>query len=252
MVIAGMDGRGGTGAGFLAGMLIPCRMYRAALTCVVTLLGVAPHVGYAQPIAGLRGGLSVTSVSSELLAEIDATTSFLPAVGLFLTAPVAPRFSVQPELVFNRKGNKFAGGSGPGFRLTYLQLPLLARYRIAGRAAGREVFVFAGPAVGFEIECSVEGIPCSQPWYPSNPPPVPPTHEGLFDTNTVVLDGVVGLGITMGLGRAVGGGNVSVLFDIRADVGLTSFSDASTNGFTARHRGVTAAGGMGFAFGGRH
>lgn len=68
-------------------------------------------------------------------------------------------FSIQPELMFVRKGTEFATGTDDDFevRVDYVEIPLLLRYDIGLVGAPLSPYLYAGPAVAFEVACEFAG-----------------------------------------------------------------------------------------------
>lgn len=108
--------------------------------CVATLFLVAEgNIRY-----GVKAGLNIASIGiSEGDAETDSRIDF--ALGGFMEYKMSPTFSIQPELLYTRKGysedNSFYEMD---LSITYIQMPVLAKYIFAEKYG-----IFAGPAIGF-------------------------------------------------------------------------------------------------------
>jgi len=138
--------------------------------------------------AGIRGGLNLTSMSgglwgfSELITEqladdpdIDWTGGYKKSglsgfvFGGFINYKINESFSVQPELLYVKKGVKSHGTANIIFdesfavtytlteklNLTYLEIPILAKFNIPMEGKVRPS-VYAGPALGFKLSGAYE------------------------------------------------------------------------------------------------
>ena len=94
---------------------------------------------------GVRAGYNLSNLSGDLADEIDTKSLSGFHIGLFTEFPVAPRFSIQPEVMYSTQGAKFEGlGSEATLRTQYLNVPVLAKFYVA------EGFnLQAGPQIGF-------------------------------------------------------------------------------------------------------
>lgn len=114
----------------------------------------------AAPLAPRRFGITA-GMNSATFGGKDATnpkptrhTGFV--AGVLLVVPVGPTFALQPELLYTMKGANFKDAFGSGsFKMTYIEIPLLARFDMA--TSGRvKPFFYGGPAVSFKMSCDVE------------------------------------------------------------------------------------------------
>jgi hypothetical protein len=72
-------------------------------------------------------------------------------VGGFATWQLWSRLEFQPEALYTQKGAKFDQGGGTLLqKLDYVDVPLLAKYRVTGGTA-HYVSVFAGPSLGVRV-----------------------------------------------------------------------------------------------------
>ena len=118
-------------------------------------LAVAADGADAQMRIGAKGGVSFSTVSFD--PEDDDTQSLLGFVGGGeVQIPLgAGGVSLQPELLYVRKGVEFDdAGSTTKFTLDYVEIPVLLRFDVP--AASVTPFVYAGGSVGFEASCKVE------------------------------------------------------------------------------------------------
>ena len=114
----------------------------------------------AAPVAPRRFGITA-GINSSTFGGKDATnptpsrrTGFM--AGVLLVVPIRPSFAFQPELLYTMKGANIDDPSGSGgYKMTYIEVPLLARFDIA-TSGGVKPFLYAGPAVSFKMSCDIE------------------------------------------------------------------------------------------------
>lgn len=88
---------------------------------------------------GLKAGMNVSSVSN---AE-DSESKIGLNAGLFMNAPLAESFSIQPELLYNSKGVKWSDGDGTT-NADYISVPVMFQYN-----ATPQFYLEAGPEFSF-------------------------------------------------------------------------------------------------------
>lgn len=97
---------------------------------------------------GVKGGVSFTTLrgsGADGMGRMDTKTSF--HAGAYAQFRVSNNFSLQPELLYSRKGYQGEGTTtAPSIKLDYIDLPLLAVYNLGYRWS-----VHAGPQVGFLV-----------------------------------------------------------------------------------------------------
>jgi len=108
---------------------------------------------------GVKAGLSISNISFDE-DELDEDNKSLPGLvaGVFASKDLRDRFAVQIEALVSQKGVKFENfalsGEDLKVRLTYFEIPVLARYSFTMGAAGagepRRIHVLAGPTFGFK------------------------------------------------------------------------------------------------------
>lgn len=99
---------------------------------------------------GLKGGLSVASLHGSdkgSLGSTDSHTSF--HAGVFAQIGLSEFFSIQPELLYSRKGFELQGDV---HRLDYLELPVLAVFNISNHLS-----VHLGPQISVMLSAKEEG-----------------------------------------------------------------------------------------------
>ncbi len=150
---------------------------------------------------GFKLGAAISNVSFDADFDAESITTF--GGGGHLRLGLTPSISLQPELLFMRKGYK-ASELGTEFELNldYAEIPVLLRIDVPMAAAIRP-FVYAGPYGAFEVACKVEGEDC-----------------GDDDDRTTFDFGAV---FGAGLGFAAGPG--SFVVEGRYDLGLKNLVD---------------------------
>ena len=89
---------------------------------------------------GLKAGLNVSSVS-----ESDTKSKVGFYGGVLMNAPIAPSFSIQPEILYNGKGAKTdVLGSDLTLSLDYISVPVMFQYN-----ATPMFYLEAGPEFSF-------------------------------------------------------------------------------------------------------
>jgi len=115
----------------------------------------------AQVTVSIKTGLSL---SSDIIPAQNSTSTFQPTSmkagfygGLVIQVPVAPRFSIVPELLYSQKGyhersylvpNAFPPHTNQSYNLTYsfLDVPVLADLKVSKKTA-----IQFGPQVSFML-----------------------------------------------------------------------------------------------------
>lgn len=114
-------------------------MRRLAL---ILLSGFSFAAAHAQVAFGVKGGLNISNVNGSDASGTSSLVGF--NAGAYLTIPVAPQFSFQPEVFYSAEGFKQSiGGYASTQRQTYLDVPILVKYSFSG------AFLESGPQAGF-------------------------------------------------------------------------------------------------------
>lgn len=126
-------------------------VYRAALLLMVTAVTVSAQEPYEPGLSGygFKVGLALGNQFGE---EISSSYSLPgPSGGLFATYQVHPKFSIQPELLLQRKGAKHKfNDSTAEFNMWYVQLPVLLKLNNPSPKSFTPS-LYAGPAVGMLV-----------------------------------------------------------------------------------------------------
>lgn len=99
---------------------------------------------------GIKAGMNVSSLSTDSkLSDQGSKIGF--NAGLFMNAPIAENFSIQPELLYSQMGEKYdqviAGTTYARSRhLDYVTLPIMFQYN-----ATPSFYLEAGPEFGFMV-----------------------------------------------------------------------------------------------------
>lgn len=103
---------------------------------------------------GIKGGVNFSNMYTEDVDDNDVLTSF--NAGIFFTLPVGDILSIQPEVLYSRKGaeltydNVLATGKAQ-FKLNYIEVPVLLKVNITDN-----LNVHAGPYFAYLIDAQVK------------------------------------------------------------------------------------------------
>lgn len=108
---------------------------------------------------GIKGGVASSTVYGDAVADdSESLTRF--SAGASLELPVGPMVSIQPEVLFSLKGSRVLGEDAGDMRLSYIEIPVLAKVSF-GTGAMRPS-IFGGPAVAFKTGCEIEFVGASE------------------------------------------------------------------------------------------
>jgi hypothetical protein len=122
------------------------------LAGAVTLAPVAVN---AQTTLGIKGGLSYATLSNKA-PDFETRTGFAAGIALDMRAGL---IGLQPELLYVQKGvtaNGSPSGSSP--KLDYAEVPVLVKLTLG--TPGVQPMIYAGPSVGFRLNCKVLEANC--------------------------------------------------------------------------------------------
>lgn len=108
----------------------------------------ASSLTFAQSF-GVKGGMNVSSISKDGgLSDTSSKIGF--NAGVFMNAPIAENFSIQPEVIYNNLGSKVTFGSDNErsytTNLDYISVPVMFQYN-----ATPEFYLEAGPEFSFLV-----------------------------------------------------------------------------------------------------
>ena len=100
---------------------------------------------------GIKGGMNVSSISDDGFDDSKSKVGFYG--GLFMNAPLAESFSIQPEVIYNNLGAKVDAGSNSSstLNLDYISVPVMFQYN-----ATPQFYLEAGPEFGFLVNSSAK------------------------------------------------------------------------------------------------
>lgn len=137
------------------------RMVRAGLIVVSIACALPVPVASAQTTYGLIGGVQRTNFIGGGSGDYTWRTAYM--VGVVGDYPLTETVSLRPELYYSSKGSSVKTERGdPGdlaFRLSYVQLPLLAQLRTAPEGTFRP-HMFLGVSVGALLHCRLAEQSC--------------------------------------------------------------------------------------------
>ena len=193
-------------------------------TLVLGALFAPIHVAQAQ---GGQVGAIVGATFSTLrgLDGLDSRTGLLGGLS-FVTS--GGTLAWQPEVLAVSKGAKGTTTGAQGLKLDYLEIPVLLRLSLS-RELGMRPHVYAGPYLGFQLDCSVKGSSADCNDLPG------------VSTHTVDVGGIVGGGLDFDLGPLVLTGGVRYGFGVStvADFELGQVKESAKNGVWALYTGLS-------------
>ncbi len=196
---------------------------------------------------GLKAGVNIADLAiDESGTSVSTDTRTVVALGPFVEFELGGIFSVQPELLYSQKGASF---SEPGidltFKLNYIEVPVLLKARLSPPGSPVRPSVYAGPVVGLESKCEVEGsaegvsanIDCAE---------FAELSEGEVDIQTKSVD----FGLALGFGVDIPAGPVVVVGDVRYTLGLTDVNDVTgASALDIKNRAWSVFAGVGIPLG---
>lgn len=129
---------------------------RNHLLLLAGCVALTPIAVPAQTSFGLKGGLSYATLS-------DKSPDFGNRTGLAAGVAVDVRaglIGIQPELLYVQKGVTATGSpSGSSPKLDYAEVPVLLKVTLG--TPGIQPMIYAGPSVGFRLNCKVLEVNCA-------------------------------------------------------------------------------------------
>ena len=102
---------------------------------------------------GVKGGVNFSNMYTDDVDDNNVLTSF--NAGVYVNFPVTDLFSIQPEILYSRKGseltyeNVFASGSAK-FNLNYIEVPVLLKINVTDNFN-----IHAGPYFAYLIDSKI-------------------------------------------------------------------------------------------------
>jgi len=193
----------------------------AALALVLSLLA-ADSASAQEMRFGVRGGVNFSTVQNEpSLGSGGYTMRQGLVAGAFFAMPLG-WVHLQPEVLYTSKGAALdLQGIDSKLVLDYLEIPVLARWRL-----GQRLYVAAGPAVAWRLKA---------------------VSRTKFSGDTEEMDlGDSVKGYDVGVVGAVGARFGRFVVDGRYTHGLTDIDSDTSDETTVRNRAITISAGIGF------
>ncbi len=210
-------------------------MRKLAWGTVLALLLLFPISLYGQVNLGFKGGMSLSTIGGADVDDVDYRTGF--GVGAFLEFPVSDVVSIQPELLYMKRGaEETEAGITVTFAVDYVEIPVLLRLNFPVEGSIAPYFL-VGPSIGFKSGCEMRleddefglGVDC---------------EEVDVEIKTIDFAGVVGAGLSF----EAGPGNVTV--GARYNYGFISLDDSDAEE-DIKGRAFSFLAGYSFPVGGR-
>ncbi|KIA90766.1 porin family protein [Kaistella jeonii] len=96
---------------------------------------------------GLKAGMNVSNLSNSTDAAKSKVGFY---AGVLMNAPIAEKFSIQPEVLYSSKGAQSDGGDVK-LNLDYISVPVMFQYN-----ATPSLYLEAGPEFGFIISAKLK------------------------------------------------------------------------------------------------
>lgn len=194
------------------------------------LLSIAVLCGATQVQAQTRVNLLAGATFAELrgINDVDLDRRDGAMGGLSFTFPLGGgALALQPEALVTSKGATAPRSASGGVRLNYVEVPVLLRLNLV-RGAAVQPHVYAGPYAGFQISCRVQGSSADCDDAPG------------VSTETVDVGGIVGGGVTFGLGglNATVGARYGFGVSKVADFEFGNVRESARNGMYAVYVGL--------------
>jgi hypothetical protein len=186
------------------------------LSGVIVLLLVSVTGAFAQDHNwGVKGGLTMATLSTDDETNPDLKYRFGFIAGGFYTWPIGERFEVQPEALFSQQGASVSEqGVDATIKLDYVTVPILARYRFAPRGHG--LVVYGGPSIGFKVSAKATA------------------KFGSEDIKTDISDDIETIDAGIAAGAAYESGRMSI--EGRYTFGLTDIGKVPDESGKTKHR----------------
>ncbi len=194
------------------------------LSFVVGALCAPLAVGRAQGQVGAIVGATFASLRG--VDGLDSRTGLMG--GLSLVLPLAGGIGLQPEVLFVSKGAEGSQGDVEGLELNYVEVPVLLRLSM-GQGSAVNPHLYAGPYLGYNISCNVEGTSVDCDDVPG------------VSTRSVDVGGTLGGGLDFSLGGLVLTGGLRYSFGVSkvADFESDLIDDSVKNGVFVVYTGLS-------------
>ncbi len=173
---------------------------------------------------GFKGGLNLANWTGDDIDENKIKLCF--GGGVFMNYQMTESVSLQPELLFMMKGTKADIDEDAGYKMTYIDIPVLAKFSVPMEGAFAPCF-FAGPYIGLLMSADM--------YYEDEEESI---KDDLKSTD---------FGLMFGGGFDYDMGEGYLTFDVRYALGLTSLDD-SEDELDIKNSGILFMVGYGFNF----
>jgi hypothetical protein len=186
---------------------------------------VCAPVAAVQAQGQIGAVIGATFASFRGIDGLDSRTGLMG--GLSLVLPLVGGVALQPELLLVSKGAEGSEPDLPGIKLNYVEVPVLLRLSL-GQGGLMNPHLYAGPYLGYNINCTVEGTSADCDDVPG------------ISTKTVDVGGALGGGIDVSLGGLVLTGGLRYSFGISkvADFDAGAVNESAKNGVFAVYTGL--------------
>jgi len=109
---------------------------------------------------GITAGVAMSKLSGEGLADIESVKQRLGLhLGAFAELGLSRMMAIQPEVAYVMRGTKLTDdGNEVSFKLNWLEAAALLKVAFPGSGSGASrPFLYAGPAMAFQMGCTAEG-----------------------------------------------------------------------------------------------
>lgn len=118
---------------------------------IVTVMCTSVSAG--EVIWGIKAGLNLADLTGDEIEEKEKRIT--AGGGIFLDILITEYFSVRPEMLYIPKGVRASELENSGINLSYVEVPLLAKFRLPNESAFSPGF-FLGPYVGIITKAEIE------------------------------------------------------------------------------------------------
>lgn len=99
---------------------------------------------------GVKGGVNFSNIYAKDVDDDNVLTSF--NAGIYAAFPVGDILSIQPEILYSRKGSKLTYNNNTSeFRLNYIEIPILAKVNVTD-----ELSIHAGPYFAYLVDAQAK------------------------------------------------------------------------------------------------
>lgn len=199
------------------------------LIALILLSSAVMAEGEGTPISkGLKvgGGFAKWTGSDATLNDGAGTTYDAKyrtgfTFGGFVSIPVSPSISIQPEVLYQMKGTKYEeADTSATFKINYIEIPVLIKYNFQ-TSGNMTPAIFVGPALGIKASSKLK-------------------LEAGSQSGEVDLENVKSTDFNVQFGGELGfaSGSMTYFFDFRYYVGLTKIAGSDENSISPDAAGL--------------